>query len=166
MRKSTTGFTIVELLIVIVVIAILAAITIVSYNGITASANDANVKAGLSTVAQKLTADFQLSTTAYCYTDPNDAYSIDMSCVNSSQTLAALPQISVVKNGADVIRYYEVGGSPVLAAASQSGKFFLVKNGALTEITSSIYQSTSPGCGRYASWASSTKTWTMTEISC
>ena len=34
MRKSTTGFTIVELLIVIVVIEILAAITVVAYNGI------------------------------------------------------------------------------------------------------------------------------------
>lgn len=34
MRKSTSGFTIVELLIVIVVIAVLAAITIVAYNGI------------------------------------------------------------------------------------------------------------------------------------
>lgn len=34
------GFTIVELLIVVVVIAILAAITVVSYNGITASASD------------------------------------------------------------------------------------------------------------------------------
>ncbi len=34
MNKTTSGFTIVELLIVIVVIAILAAITIVSYNGI------------------------------------------------------------------------------------------------------------------------------------
>jgi len=34
MRKSTSGFTIVELLIVIVVIGILAAITVVAYNGI------------------------------------------------------------------------------------------------------------------------------------
>lgn len=39
--QSNQGFTIVELLIVIVVIAILATITIVSYNGITVSANDA-----------------------------------------------------------------------------------------------------------------------------
>ena len=37
--KKQTGFTIVELLIVVVVIAILAAITIVSYNGITSRAN-------------------------------------------------------------------------------------------------------------------------------
>ena len=34
MKKTTSGFTIVELLIVIVVIGILAAITIVAYNGV------------------------------------------------------------------------------------------------------------------------------------
>ena len=37
--KKTSGFTIVELLIVIVVIGILAAITIVAYNGVQARAN-------------------------------------------------------------------------------------------------------------------------------
>lgn len=41
MRKSTSGFTIVELLIVIVVIAILATISVVAYNGIQKRANDA-----------------------------------------------------------------------------------------------------------------------------
>ena len=40
MKKSVRGFTIVELLIVIVVIAILAAITIVAYNGIQSRARD------------------------------------------------------------------------------------------------------------------------------
>lgn len=40
MRKSTTGFTIVELLIVIVVIAILAAISVVAYTGIQTRARD------------------------------------------------------------------------------------------------------------------------------
>jgi prepilin-type N-terminal cleavage/methylation domain-containing protein len=44
MLKTKSGFTIVELLIVIVVIGILAAITIVAYNGIQDRANDTSVK--------------------------------------------------------------------------------------------------------------------------
>ncbi len=51
--KSNQGFTIVELLIVIVVIAILAAITIVSYNGITARANESAVKSLAATWQKK-----------------------------------------------------------------------------------------------------------------
>lgn len=50
--KLTAGFTIVELLIVVVVIAILAAITIVSYNGITVSANDALRRDGAAKLAR------------------------------------------------------------------------------------------------------------------
>lgn len=48
-----SGFTIVELLIVVVVIAILAAITIVSYNGITAQANHSAAKSTAATVQKK-----------------------------------------------------------------------------------------------------------------
>lgn len=51
-KKQKTGFTIVELLIVIVVIAILAAITAVSYNGITVSANDALRRDGAAKLAR------------------------------------------------------------------------------------------------------------------
>lgn len=47
MQKNKQGFTIVELLIVIVVIAILAAITIVSYNGISARSKEAALKTDL-----------------------------------------------------------------------------------------------------------------------
>lgn len=50
------GFTIVELLIVIVVIAILAAITIVSYNGITARANTTSAQSAASTIIKKVEA--------------------------------------------------------------------------------------------------------------
>lgn len=42
-KRSPLGFTIVELLIVIVVIAILAAVTIMSYNGITARAQQSKI---------------------------------------------------------------------------------------------------------------------------
>ncbi len=56
-RRKWRGFTIVELLIVVVIIAILAAITVVAYNGITANANEAALKADLKTSASRLNTD-------------------------------------------------------------------------------------------------------------
>src|SRR5687768_14373793 len=52
--KKQSGFTIVELLIVIVVIAILAAIAIVSYNGITDRAKHSGAQSGASQAAKKV----------------------------------------------------------------------------------------------------------------
>lgn len=53
MNKSAHGFTIVELLIVIVVISILAAISIVAYNGVQNKAADSVVKSDLRQATQK-----------------------------------------------------------------------------------------------------------------
>jgi len=53
-RADNTGFTIVELLIVVVVIAILAAITLVSYNGVTSQARGAAAQAAARQVADKI----------------------------------------------------------------------------------------------------------------
>jgi len=55
--KDSAGFTIVELLIVIVVIGILAAITIVSFNGVQTRAREAQMKSDLSSVYRKMLAD-------------------------------------------------------------------------------------------------------------
>lgn len=52
-KNKSQGFTIVELLIVVVVIAILAAITIVSYNGITSRANASAAKSTAASVQKK-----------------------------------------------------------------------------------------------------------------
>lgn len=53
-QSGSGGFTIVELLIVIVVIGILAAITIVAYSGIQARARDTQMKDAVGKVAQAL----------------------------------------------------------------------------------------------------------------
>lgn len=52
--QEVKGFTIVELLIVIVVIGILAAITIVAYNGVQGRASDTAVKSDMRQFAQKM----------------------------------------------------------------------------------------------------------------
>lgn len=54
MRKSTNAFTIVELLIVIVVIAILAAISVVAYTGVQNRAYDSTVISDLANLKKKI----------------------------------------------------------------------------------------------------------------
>lgn len=83
-RKRQGGFTIVELLIVIVVIGILAAITIVAYNGIQQRANNSAVVAGARNTfnlikSYKATYGSYPSLGGYCLT-------VDNSCVNYNST--------------------------------------------------------------------------------
>lgn len=54
MKKTTSGFTIVELLIVIVVIAVLAAISIVAYTGVQQRARDSQRKSDIAQIAKAL----------------------------------------------------------------------------------------------------------------
>ncbi len=53
-RKNQSAFTIVELLIVIVVIAILAAVTVVAYNGIQKRAQDARSRVGMDRIEKAI----------------------------------------------------------------------------------------------------------------
>lgn len=54
MNKTTSGFTLVELLIVIVVVAILAAVSTVAYSGVQSRAHDTSVQADLRQIGGKI----------------------------------------------------------------------------------------------------------------
>jgi len=71
------GFTIVELLVVIVVITILASITTVAYNGITGRAKESALASNLSQAAKKLE--------VYKTTDPSTAYPVTYISADVSQ---------------------------------------------------------------------------------
>jgi len=74
--SKQSGFTIVELLVVIVVIAILASITIVSYNGIINSSRDAAAKSTAKQLQEKI---------LFYYTD-EDSYPSDISSLGFSDS--------------------------------------------------------------------------------
>lgn len=114
--KKQTGFTIVELLIVIVIIGILAAITIVAYNGIQNRAKIATISSDLSSAAKLLS-----------------LYEVD-----AGQYPAALAEANNgqgVKASTGTTYQYTTSGSTYCLTATNGTLSYKVSNGATTPTT-------------------------------
>jgi len=99
MSKSikNKGFTIVELLVVIVVIGILAAITIVSYGGVTAKANQAKADSAASDLMSKIliyraeTGNYPAAVSDLATPTTATYYYVNPSGITTAYTKAAAP---------------------------------------------------------------------------
>ena len=123
-NKQQTGFTIVELLIVIVVIAILAAITIVAYNGIKNGANVRGVQSDLGIFGGMI---WVLITT-------NDSIPVagatDMGPMNLKASKSAYGAHYTLTTGAEYNMLYCRNSSAfILVAAAKSGNVFVYRDG-------------------------------------
>ena len=116
------GFTIVELLIVIVVIAILAAITIVAYNGIQTRAQDSAVNSDLASIKKKI--ELYKIDNNDLYPGGSDASSI-LSTLDIKVTKSAYATTSTTENNVWYCRNATRSLFAVIAL-SKSGKIFYV----------------------------------------
>lgn len=136
--EQQKGFTIVELLIVVVVIAILAAITIVAYNGIQNRASDSVVQSDLDTLAKKVkiggVEDGELFV-------PSGLSQSQPNTQDKQELTSNLPfsQSSYTRNG--VAFLYTVGNqgsnhpTPLFAAVSKSGKVYVYDGSTLSQMS-------------------------------
>jgi prepilin-type N-terminal cleavage/methylation domain-containing protein len=99
------GFTIVELLIVIIVIGILAAITIVSYGGVSQRANNSKASANSDSV-QKIAENFY-SENGY-YPQTYASFSSALTATKLPATITFSPTLSAA-NGTTTVRYEYCG---------------------------------------------------------
>lgn len=114
MKRTSEGFTIIELLIVIVIIAILATITLVAYNGIQNRAYDSAVESDLNNIAKKL-----------------ELYNVDNSVYpnNTTQLTSAALKVSGGSYSTAILRnlvycYNSTNNAYTLSVTSKSGTQF------------------------------------------
>jgi len=147
-KQKSHGFTIVELLVVIVVIGILAAITIVSYAGITARANASKAVANaqsIQSVAEAINAD-------------NSQYPITTAEFGSLASTARIPSGITIQttpptaaNGTDHFQLFKL-----TANSNTGGKIVYWDYGtnAVSTTATSIYWGAGTSAGAFTAFAS------------
>ena len=179
--SKENGFTIVELLIVIVVIAILATITVVAFNGIMDRAKATSLQADLNNASKKLKlyqADYgyyptSLDATTYCPTPTDTNYCLSVSPGNTltsySVNNSANPQtFSIDASNANGTRYFvsesssATSSTATFTAGSITGTVrtgSTVTAGAVTPSTATYtrqWQRSTAAAGTYADIAGAT----------
>lgn len=121
-NKNRTGFTIVELLIVIVVIGILAAITIVAYNGVQNKANDTAIQADLKNIGGKIT-EFMVINDRTPVASDADLLPMNLKVAKRSYGAHYIPGTEYN------LLYCRTATAFVLVAASTSGNVYAYRDG-------------------------------------
>lgn len=119
LKQNQKGFTIVELLIVIVVIAILAAISIVAYNGIQNRSRSSATKTVASNLAKKIEA-FNSIQGAYPTSNTASAMTTQLNTISESSLTGNGITLGTptTSTGADVVRLTTCAGAAQVAGTT------------------------------------------------
>lgn len=139
MQRKTQGFTIVELLIVIVVIAILAAISIIVYNGIRNRANDTSVKSDLKNLSSRV----QEYMTLHDETPPTADQA-------GLQALVKVAKSAYTPRSGTSLLYCRTNKEFGFVAESKSDNAFVIENGVLRSIGTWGGSNDNTACGSNA----------------
>lgn len=161
MKQYARGFTIVELLIVIVVIAILASISVVSYRGVQGRAHDASIYSDLKNFSDLI---------EIAKSDNGGAY---------PTTVGALNNLGVKRSSGSYassnysLQYCSYGTNFVIAGESKSGSTYYFSSSAGTILKRTNNPRSSDWCQNdfgmssavYAAWTTPTADWNTTNSS-